>query len=497
MVIAFSGQPGGPSDVFVAGNLAAVMDAVAARHHGVAPVVVVPDQLGSYNFNPECENSKMGNVAQYVTDDVREWTLKHLPVSSNRRDWTVAGFSQGATCAVQFGTEYPAIFGSYLAISPGVGPINGTVARSVREAFHGSLAAWKTAQPIAIMQRKRPYRHTYALYATGVFDKRYSKDAVALVAASHAAGMQTSFDGCPASHTTGTRDSRLQVGRRSARVLVGAAVAPRRRGGEPGSRTQQDVPTDMLPERSSTIQRSSAELARCSRAPPGRNRALMVTAWTLQRRPLLGYACSAFARDRVAVAALLVCWVAAIHLREASSIPGSRFDAAWAVRIDAHHTHIRDVIANTIAVVGGAPGGVLVDLGVATLVLLLRGKAACLTVVAALAVNETDVLALKWMSERHPPGSTSLYLGFLGSFPSGHTANAAVIVVSIGLLAHRLPVWAGGAAYVAVMGVDRTYLDAHWVTDTIAGAVAGAAIAALIWSVALSRNRDVAGPVRH
>ena len=197
VVIAFAGQPGGPSDVFVAGNLAAVMDAIAARHHGVAPIVVVPDQLGSYNVNPECENSKMGNVAQYVTDDVRDWTLQHLPVSRDRRDWTLAGFSEGGTCAVQFGTEYPAIFGSYLAISPELGPINGTVARSVREAFHGSIAEWRAAQPIAIMQRKRPYRHTFALYATGIFDTRYGKDAVALATASRAAGMRTAFTRLP------------------------------------------------------------------------------------------------------------------------------------------------------------------------------------------------------------------------------------------------------------------------------------------------------------
>ncbi|MBW4041338.1 MAG: phosphatase PAP2 family protein [Acidobacteria bacterium] len=191
----------------------------------------------------------------------------------------------------------------------------------------------------------------------------------------------------------------------------------------------------------------------------------------------------------VALAALLVCWAAAVHLREVSSIPGSRFDAAWAVRIDAHHTHFRDVVAATIAVVGGVPGGVLVDLGVAALILLLRGWAASLTMVAALGLNEVDVLALKWVSERHPPGASGLYLGFLGSFPSGHTANAAVIVVSIGILARRLLVWAGGAAYVAVMGIDRTYLDAHWVTDTIAGAVAGAAVAALVWSAARPAQR--------
>lgn len=188
-----------------------------------------------------------------------------------------------------------------------------------------------------------------------------------------------------------------------------------------------------------------------------------------------------------AVVALVVCWVAAVHLREVSSIPGSRFDTAWAGRINAHHTHVRDVLANAIALVGGAPGGILVDLSVAAVVLLLRGRAACATLLAALGLNEGNVLALKWVSERYPPGSSGLYLGFLGSFPSGHTANAAVIVVSVGLLVPRILVWVGGAAYVAVMGLDRTYLDAHWVTDTIAGAVAGAAMTVLIWYVARPR----------
>jgi enterochelin esterase-like enzyme len=123
--------------------------------------------------------------------------LKHLPVSASRREWTVAGFSQGGTCAVQFGTEYPAIFGSYLAISPELGPLNGTVARSIRDAFHGSRAAWKAAQPIAIMQRKRPYRHSVALYSVGALDARYGADAPRLAAASRGAGMRTSLKELP------------------------------------------------------------------------------------------------------------------------------------------------------------------------------------------------------------------------------------------------------------------------------------------------------------
>ena len=197
VMIAFSGQPGGPSDVFVAGGLASTMDAIARAHRGVAPVVVVPDQLGAYNVNPMCVNSKMGNVATYVTDDVREWVLRHLPVSANRREWTVAGFSEGGTCAVQFGAGAPAIFGSYVAISPELGPINRTIARSIRDAFAGSRAAWKAAQPVTIMRRNRPYRHSVALYCVGALDARYAADAPRLAAASRAAGMRTSFKELP------------------------------------------------------------------------------------------------------------------------------------------------------------------------------------------------------------------------------------------------------------------------------------------------------------
>jgi acetyl esterase/lipase len=98
---------------------------------------------------------------------------------------------------VQFGTEYPAIFGSFLAISPELGPVNGTVARSVHDAFNGSLAAWEAAQPIAIMRRTGHYPHTVALYCVGASDPRYGRDAPALAAASRAAGMVTSYRALP------------------------------------------------------------------------------------------------------------------------------------------------------------------------------------------------------------------------------------------------------------------------------------------------------------
>jgi membrane-associated phospholipid phosphatase len=182
-----------------------------------------------------------------------------------------------------------------------------------------------------------------------------------------------------------------------------------------------------------------------------------------------------------ATVSVAACWVVAVHLRRAASLPGSRFDAVWEARIDGRHTPTRDLLAHTVAVIGGPPIGIVITLVVALAIALARGWVAGAVFTGAGAVDELNVLALKWEAQRPTPGG-DLWHGF-GSFPSGHTANAAVIAVSVALLSGRVLVWGIGAAAVVAMGVDRTYVDAHWVTDTVAGAVAGAAVALLAWYI--------------
>jgi len=69
-----------------------------------------------------------------------------------------------------------------------------------------------------------------------------------------------------------------------------------------------------------------------------------------------------------------------------------------------------------------------------------------------------------------------------GSFPSGHVANAATMAVVLAIILNRWWVWFSGVAFIALMALSRTYLGAHWVSDTIGGALIGAGIAVIVWA---------------
>jgi S-formylglutathione hydrolase FrmB len=189
VVVALSGQPGGPIDVIDAGHLDETMNRIAAAHHGVAPIVVIPDQLGAKGSNPMCVDSPLGHAATYITVDVRRWILEHLPVSTARQAWTIAGFSEGGTCAIQFGAGYPSLFGSIVDISGQVNPKNGSRAHTIRTGFGGSVARYHRLSPLGLLSAQR-FPHTRALFAAGALDTRYSPMMRKVAAAAKAAGMQ-------------------------------------------------------------------------------------------------------------------------------------------------------------------------------------------------------------------------------------------------------------------------------------------------------------------
>lgn len=192
VLYALSGQPGAPINIFGAGRLAQFMDAFAAEHHGYAPIVIAADQLGAPGRNPMCVNSRaFGNVATYLMTDVRNWAKSHLRVSSSPAGWGMFGFSEGATCSVQFAAGHPGVFGSAIASSSELGPTLGNTDQTIALGFNGSQRAYERAQPLALMEAHRPYKHTVIVFGAGQNDQKYSNFAKILYEGASRAGIDT------------------------------------------------------------------------------------------------------------------------------------------------------------------------------------------------------------------------------------------------------------------------------------------------------------------
>ncbi|WP_309710037.1 phosphatase PAP2 family protein [Pseudolysinimonas sp.] len=131
---------------------------------------------------------------------------------------------------------------------------------------------------------------------------------------------------------------------------------------------------------------------------------------------------------------------------------------------------------------GGWFANWLIPVVVAVSFLIARRPWAASVFVIASAVSALLVQALKVLFGRARPEDSLLEL-HTAAYPSGHVANAATVVVLLALLLCRWWVATAGAAYVVLMALSRTYLGAHWVTDTVGGALLGASVALAGWAI--------------
>ncbi|MDQ2698415.1 MAG: phosphatase PAP2 family protein, partial [Actinomycetota bacterium] len=148
--------------------------------------------------------------------------------------------------------------------------------------------------------------------------------------------------------------------------------------------------------------------------------------------------------------------------------------------------------------VGGGWVGVLaVPIGAAIGLILLRRPWAAAYFLAAEAVSAAGVQVLKHAFGRVRPEDI-LIVSDHGSYPSGHVANAATIAAAAVVIFPRLWVVLVGAAWILLMAFSRTYLHAHWLSDTLGGAMLGIGAALLVaaaFVVPMARERtDASSP---
>jgi len=129
----------------------------------------------------------------------------------------------------------------------------------------------------------------------------------------------------------------------------------------------------------------------------------------------------------------------------------------------------------------GVIGVFVVPLGVGAVLLLRRRPWAALYWIASCALSAGVVQVIKHTFGRARPEEI-LVVSDYGSFPSGHTANAATLAVVLGVILRRAWVWIAGVVYTVAMLLSRTYLGAHWLTDTVGGLLIGAGVAVVLWA---------------
>jgi membrane-associated phospholipid phosphatase len=135
--------------------------------------------------------------------------------------------------------------------------------------------------------------------------------------------------------------------------------------------------------------------------------------------------------------------------------------------------------------------------------LLLRRRRWLALVAFAAAESLAPLLStlLKLLVDRaRPPDGVVHPVG--ASFPSGHATYAGVTCVALVLLfttpgTRRRWWWALASLGIVGMAWSRTYLQVHWLTDVITGALLGSGVSLLVFAIAQQRERTATGSTLH
>lgn len=155
-------------------------------------------------------------------------------------------------------------------------------------------------------------------------------------------------------------------------------------------------------------------------------------------------------------------------------------DVVWNDTMVRAQSDVAVQLAHIMNVIGGGWVAIFpVPIVLAVAIVFVRGWRTAIVAIVMMLTSIAAVQIVKSLVARDRPGDMLVSSDF-GSFPSGHTANAATVAVVLVLLLPRAAGIIVGIAWVVMMAASRTILSAHWLTDTIGGALVGAGVALLV-----------------
>jgi S-formylglutathione hydrolase FrmB len=197
------GTPGQPADWFTEGGLRAIADAFAAQHHGVAPLIVLPDLNGAERADSECIRTAAGaDVETYLTRDVITWVRTRYDSVVGQRPWWIAGLSEGGLCSAVLALRHPDLYTAFGDFSGLARPIveGRTVAESDQQLYRGDPVTKREHDPQWLLAH-RHYSDLRAFFECGTADKPVRRAQEALVVAAARAGLPVHAQQRPGKHS--------------------------------------------------------------------------------------------------------------------------------------------------------------------------------------------------------------------------------------------------------------------------------------------------------
>jgi S-formylglutathione hydrolase FrmB len=196
------GTPGEPSDWTRASYADATALAFAEQHHGMAPILVMPDVNGTWGGDTECVNSTMfGDVETYLTKTVPQFIQKSFNASTAAGSIAIAGLSEGGLCATTLALNNPKEYVAFGNYSGDASPNYQYTSQqqTIQTLFGGSQANYDAHDPPYLLTHQRSTGLS-GWFEAGAQDPQGLQAARTLQPLAAAAGIDTCLATPPGGH---------------------------------------------------------------------------------------------------------------------------------------------------------------------------------------------------------------------------------------------------------------------------------------------------------